>query len=632
MFNFRTFSIFSFMVTLCLCEERLLIDHLRWNFFNLEDQLWEMALNSNSEHGIEKWEQDLVKGFTNINKEMKQMPQDLYYGIKPLRTNFDFPIVYAELQTIDRIYDKFEKFLNEYPKNNGISIEDLSYDIFNNKSGVQVIINKIHEIAYEQKDSLVENLTQMLHREYQCKTSEQSPQQLFYNLYNSVGLRDLKVYILQQFIYLFYLETIEITGTKLKFSRDKYRKTIDNIIKNMTMVFENPRDIWKCDPKTFIKGKNYDEFTRLLQGYIENEVDMSRSRSCRQTCDYYSFTENYGCYDYKSTFCRKNERCSEKIFGCFFVESYASMCFSDVALRRYDYIRYKSGETLGKTKYCPASNLVNSWQRWFVRCHYCVCLCDEQGPLSDRYISLRPVTANVENNSVVTGIRFIKKNRILHLQIQEGKLLSHGYIDQSTVHWVDVDDFKITDEDITSGQDFFTMSFGDASMTMDEIEVKTLHVVTGVQLKIVDNSVQLSLHVTPFNWLTGTLNLTESFQIFDSPSNKRTKFNIKNADVPILTTDPSKMHESAGEKYVEFTHTDFGKDMAQTTIPFIDIQEVASSPAVPLAGVGIYYKGNNGYGGFIAPRITTYDYSKHLNKLKSVENSDHVEKIEIEIN
>lgn len=29
-------------------------------------------------------------------------------------------------------------------------------------------------------------------------------------------------------------------------------------------------------------------------------------------------------------------------------------------------------------------------------------------------------------------------------------------------------------------------------------------------------------------------------------------------------------------------------------------------------GAGIYYKGNEGYGGFIAPMIKTYDFYKHL--------------------
>lgn len=63
-------------------------------------------------------------------------------------------------------------------------------------------------------------------------------------------------------------------------------------------------------------------------------------------------------------------------------------------------------------------------------------------------------------------------------------------------------------------------------------------------------------------------------------------------------------------QYVEFTHTDFNKDAAQTTVPFVDIQPVINDPQVLLMGAGIYYKGEPGFGGFIAPKIMTYDYSK----------------------
>lgn len=72
------------------------------------------------------------------------------------------------------------------------------------------------------------------------------------------------------------------------------------------------------------------------------------------------------------------------------------------------------------------------------------------------------------------------------------------------------------------------------------------------------------------------------------------------------------MMHSGTNTYVQFTHSDFSKDAAQTTIPFIDTQEVINKPAVPLMGAGIYYKGKTGYGGFIAPRIKTYNYGKHI--------------------
>lgn len=54
------------------------------------------------------------------------------------------------------------------------------------------------------------------------------------------------------------------------------------------------------------------------------------------------------------------------------------------------------------------------------------------------------------------------------------------------------------------------------------------------------------------------------------------------------------------------------RDAAQTTVPFIDAQPVTSLTPVPLIGAGIFYKGRDFFGGFITPKIITYDFSKHL--------------------
>lgn len=63
---------------------------------------------------------------------------------------------------------------------------------------------------------------------------------------------------------------------------------------------------------------------------------------------------------------------------------------------------------------------------------------------------------------------------------------------------------------------------------------------------------------------------------------------------------------------VEFTHSDKRDDASQTTLPFLDTQNVVSQSATPLSGVGLYHKGFDGYGGFVAPKIFTLDLSEHI--------------------
>lgn len=72
-------------------------------------------------------------------------------------------------------------------------------------------------------------------------------------------------------------------------------------------------------------------------------------------------------------------------------------------------------------------------------------------------------------------------------------------------------------------------------------------------------------------------------------------------------------------QFIEFTNTGFVQDAAQRTVPFIDIQDVVSDPPVPLSGIGIYYKGQDGYGGFwrheSLPTISPHMFrSQHGNK------------------
>lgn len=57
-----------------------------------------------------------------------------------------------------------------------------------------------------------------------------------------------------------------------------------------------------------------------------------------------------------------------------------------------------------------------------------------------------------------------------------------------------------------------------------------------------------------------------------------------------------------------------GKDASQTTVPFLDAQDVVNDPPVPLEGVGLFLKGQDGFGGFITPKIMTFDYGPYVQK------------------
>ncbi|KAH8282608.1 hypothetical protein KR054_008658, partial [Drosophila jambulina] len=78
------------------------------------------------------------------------------------------------------------------------------------------------------------------------------------------------------------------------------------------------RTVWRCDPPHHIQGVTYEEVTRLLQGYIENEVDLHPYGRCRFDCAHYHSVSNHGCYD--NQFCSKQPKCSGRVHSCQYVD------------------------------------------------------------------------------------------------------------------------------------------------------------------------------------------------------------------------------------------------------------------------------------------------------------------------
>lgn len=71
-------------------------------------------------------------------------------------------------------------------------------------------------------------------------------------------------------------------------------------------------------------GETYEEITQLLQGYIQNEVDLNPDGTCRENCAEYTYTKSHGCY--QNLYCRQQRRCNGKIVNCKFVDSDMWIC------------------------------------------------------------------------------------------------------------------------------------------------------------------------------------------------------------------------------------------------------------------------------------------------------------------
>ena len=113
---------------------------------------------------------------------------------------------------------------------------------------------------------------------------------------------------------------------------------------------------------------------------------------------------------------------------------------------------------------------VDSWWRWLIyHCSYCLCKCDQSGPDSDRYWSLKAATADITQNKVVTGVRFVKKDRIIHLEIQQAVAVAEGGVQDDTREWKEAESLDV--ETAKPNEDIMVMSYEQRAFDTDRLQV-----------------------------------------------------------------------------------------------------------------------------------------------------------------
>lgn len=105
----------------------------------------------------------------------------------------------------------------------------------------------------------------------------------------------------------------------------------------------------------------------------------------------------------------------------------------------------------------------------------------------------------------MTGLRFRKVNRIIHLQIQEAQLLPRGNVNPATVEWKPVSDYKLLDRGVRNNIDYHTMAWDKRAIDLDDLKAKPGHVVTGVRFRTVGKHLNLEMRVTEVDFVTGRL-------------------------------------------------------------------------------------------------------------------------------
>ncbi|XP_030378228.1 uncharacterized protein LOC115626861 isoform X3 [Scaptodrosophila lebanonensis] len=601
------------------------VDALRDEYFGLERDLWQwldkatMSRN-NMETQLRKV-YNSHRNFTNKHQMQRSFPKNYEIGN------------YSEWRLLERDIIEISDYFNFYKTNimmkpgSSANLEERAVLDF-----TDTVLRNNEHFSMSRTFQDIENIMvkqALYYRVHMFSSSQicnmhQSPQQFVYALYSDIALTELKGYIMMEFSWMM----LRVYGKgnftqEAELMRNDYERRTERTLKLLQEVMRrSARIVWRCDPEPqhHVLGQTYDEVTRLLQGFIENEVDLNSDETCRETCSYYQNTRTESCF--KEKFCARQPGCKGRLYNCQFVQSDMWVCQAPLnSTRRYEYVEYENGSVLGRRGRCVrGTSKVDSWWRYlFWHCSYCMCLCDEQSIKSDRFFNLREAVSDFTQNRVVTGLRFIKKNRIFHLQIQEGELLPRGNINQTSLTWKPVDNYNIFDRDVIKGVDYHSLSYESRSVDLDDINTDDpSFVVTGVRFRVVGTHLNLEARLTEINFETGKLVNSKELSYWNSNDNtdvsgdnRRKKLSISSPDIPTRTIVKS-IPMSKHNEFIEFVNSDLYKDAAQTTVPFMDVQDVVSNPPVPLSGVGIYYKGRPGFGGFLAPKIITYDFTRHV--------------------
>ncbi|KAH0534356.1 uncharacterized protein LOC123266874 [Cotesia glomerata] len=347
-----------------------------------------------------------------------------------------------------------------------------------------------------------------------------------------------------------------------------------------------------------------------------------------------------------------NNRCNGILHHCNVVPS-ASFCEADKSYgRRYHWINNGTNDT-------SSLNCDGSFVDTMIvaTCNSLLCQCSEQGAESSaiRTVSLMPQVADIEHNMVMTNFRFQKKDKVVHLQIQQGHLLPEGKIDNSTISWVPLPDL-VNYRNVPEGSfwlrkdsgvsplvydvDYTFLKHDRMTLNLDDVVAGPGFVVTGVRLNYRTEDpanqttpLELQVHITPYDYYQGHLKPTRSnpsrwINIQNSGEHSgayqrfRREVDLSKSDDP-LKSPKNNINISSQNLFVNFQMTDYEKDFGQLTVPYFDSRAAGVASLSAVSGAGIIHRGQKGYGGFLAPKLINVDHARFIDFDLSQQQIEH---------
>lgn len=285
---------------------------------------------------------------------------------------------------------------------------------------------------------------------------------------------EIKIFMVLQFSLMIY----SIFGLDSEKSDLMGSQSVDLFISHTTKDANQISDalsrasthLYQCDPDSYVENTTFHQFTNTFQGYIANKADLATACARSLTCHGYESvtTETNDRCTADMDYCRGSNKCKQ-VYNCKYLGDKLDVCESNSKIRRYEFAS-GSGITYGKKSgnySCKEEKTLQETMGLIGTCVYCYCFCDDDKPNSDRYFYMKPYVANREANEVVTGVRFVKVNQMIHLQIQTGRLLPSASVDVKSVSWKPIDNIKIDDVYSDGGDKYYVFRPGHSFLDLD---------------------------------------------------------------------------------------------------------------------------------------------------------------------
>ncbi|XP_044576675.1 uncharacterized protein LOC123259921 isoform X1 [Cotesia glomerata] len=485
-----------------------------------------------------------------------------------------------------------------------------------------------------------------------CKRTS-SYHQEFYQMYKQLVIKIFQEFSVRYFssmgqaicVSQSHMETLERMKRNLFNDLKAIMKSTKGVLHNTTWY------MYQCDPTKFDKRAEevtHLELEKMVQTVIIAEKDLSTTHSCSHNCNLNLIKDTLN-----KTQCDEFLDCQYSTPGYQITELRNSS-------RRYKFFTGYDGEY--KKQYGDPHRHSNNRKRpsdvsssynWGTMrfCDYCICTCaikPSRSPHVITAVSFREQVSEIENNKVVAGLKFVKKDGMIHIQIAEREVLPHGHVGYYEL-WKPLEEFTYNETTekyyvLKNNESQIPLEFGvdyarPHEMNLNNVMAPKKHAITGVRWRFAGDSlefpkrkqgpIELQVRVTSLDFSRGKLiNLDQSSWITPKEQSLKDELILENPDNPIYASqstgwrlenrkDPQygqlKIQSTiTSNKFVKFRASDLKKDAGQSTVPFFDGRESGMHESL-LGGVGLIHRGVPGSGGHLAFKIFDFDMSPYFN-------------------